>query len=204
MTANMFSLLVILGGLCGVFMVVGGLFLFYKGIITLQQVSDKPDAVTFEFQRVLKIQSRYPAYGFFIFGLAFLGLAFVYGRPPPELRTITLSGTVENVVDPSAARIRVVLPLWADQLNNDGRFQHDLLLDLKQVQIEIESPGNEPSPYRADVITSEQGHERVARLGAPIKLRKVGDQPPPATIEPLPADVKLAPITQAVGFRDVQ
>ncbi len=72
--------------------VLGGLLLFYKGIITLQQVSDKPDAVTFEFQRVLKIQSRYPAYGFFIFGLAFITLAAFYGRPDPQ-PTITLSGS---------------------------------------------------------------------------------------------------------------
>jgi hypothetical protein len=196
-----FDFIVVLAGLCGFLMVLGGLLLFYKGIITLQQVSDKPDAVTFEFQRVLKIQSRYPAYGFFFFGLAFVALAAFYGRPDPQ-PTISLSGSVENVVDPQAARVVVQLPLWDTNLNVDGRVRRDLHPDLKQVHIEIRSPGNDPPIYTTDVDISGQGNERTARF-APVILKKVGAQPPAGTIETVPADVKLAPPETSIGFKEM-
>ncbi|MGH8850697.1 MAG: hypothetical protein ACREYD_06860 [Casimicrobiaceae bacterium] len=194
-----FDFVVILAGLCGFLMVLGGLLLFYKGIITLAQVSDKPDAVTFEFQKVLKIQSRYPAYGFFFFGLAFMALAAFYGRPDPQ-PTITLSGSVEGVVDPQATRVVVLLPLWDTSLNVDGKVQRDLHPDLKQVHIEIRSPGNDPPLYSTDVETTEKGRERIARFD-PVKLKKVGEQPPSGTIEAVPAGIKLPPPDGATGFR---
>jgi hypothetical protein len=194
-----FDFIVVLAGLCGFLMVLGGLLLFYKGIITLQQVSDKPDAVTFEFQRVLKIQSRYPAYGFFFFGLAFVALAAFYGRPDAQ-PTITLSGSIENVVDPQAARVVVLLPLWDTSLNVDGRLQRELHPDLKQVHIEIRSPGNDPPVYTTDVATTEKGRDRFARFD-PVKLKKVGEQPPPGVIETVPAGVKLAPPDGSTGFK---
>jgi hypothetical protein len=196
-----FDFVVVLAGLCGLLMVLGGLLLFYKGVITLQQVSDKPDAVTFEFQRVLKIQSRYPAYGFFIFGLAFITLAAFYGRPDPQ-PTITLSGSVENVVDPQAARVVVQLPLWDTNLNVDGRVRRDLHPDLKQVHIEIRSPGNDPPIYTTDVDISGQGRELTAQF-APVKLKRVGAQPPAGTIESVPADVKLASPETSTGFKEM-
>jgi hypothetical protein len=195
-----FDLIVVLGAMCGVFMVLGGLWLFYKGIVTLQEVSDKPDAVTLEFKNVLKIQSRYPAYGFFAFGLAFIALAAVYGRPDP-IPTITLTGAVENVVDPHATRVRVLLALWDTDLNDDGKLKRDLYPTLKQLHIEIQSPGNDPSSFNFDVDTSESGRDRVANF-APVKLKKVGEQPPAGPIETVPPGVTLAPLDAATGFKE--
>lgn len=193
------DVVVLLGAVCGVLMVLGGLLLFYKGIVTLQQVSDKPDAVTVEFKNVLKIQSRYPAYGFFGFGLAFIALAAFYGRPD-ELPPITITGEVENAVDPAATLITVALPLSDSALNSDGKFKRVFHPDLKRVRIGIQSPGNDPSSWTVEVDTSEHGRERVARFEA-LKLKKVGVAPHPGTIEELPAGATLPPPERATGFR---
>jgi len=197
-----FDVIVIIGALCGVFMVLGGLWLFYKGVVTLQQVSDKPDAVTIEFKNMLKIQSRYPAYGFFVFGLAFIVVAAWFGRPD-SVQSIMLSGAFENVVDPHAARVRVQVPLWDTDLNDDGKVSRDLYLDLKQVHVEIQSPGNEPSSYKLDVPTAPSGRTRVARFD-PIKLKKVGEQPQAGSIEELPTGARVPPLDAGMGFREAQ
>ena len=67
-----FDVICVVGAICGFAMVLGGLYLFNRGILTLDK-ADKQEAVSMEFKDLLKIQSRYPAYGFFIFGLAFMG-----------------------------------------------------------------------------------------------------------------------------------
>jgi hypothetical protein len=187
--------------MCGVLMVIGGLVLFYKGIVTLQEVSDKPDAVTIEFKNVLKIQSRYPAYGFFIFGLAFIFLSIIYGTPE-RLPPISLSGVIENAVDPSATRIRVLLPLWDTTVNVDGMFKRDLYPDLKQVRVEILAPGNDPSALNFEVDTTDNGRVRVAKF-APVKLKRVGGEPKPGLIESPAPGIKLAPIEFATGLKEV-
>ena len=195
------DVIVLLGALCGVFMVLGGLLLFYKGTVTLQEVSRKPDAVTFELKNVLKIQSRYPAYGFFIFGLAFIFLAIVYG-PPDRLTPIALTGAIENAVDPAATRIRVLLPLCDTTVNVDGVFKSNLYPDLKQLRIEILAPGNDPSSMTFEVDTLENGRERVAKF-APVKLKRVGGEPKPGIIENPAPGVSLAPLQMANGLKDV-
>jgi hypothetical protein len=96
----------------------------------------------------------------------------------------------------------VQLPLWDTNLNVDGRVRRDLHPDLKQVHIEIRSPGNDPPIYTTDVDISGQGNERTARF-APVILKKVGAQPPAGTIETVPADVKLAPPETSIGFKEM-
>ena len=194
-----FDFIVIIGALCGLLMVLGGLLLFYKGVLTLQQVSKKGDAVSFEFQRVLKIQSRYPALAFFVFGLAFILLALYYARPSPE-PTITLLGSIENVADPQAATIQVSLSLWNQSVNDDGKLQKDVQPNFKQVHLVIDSPGNIPSTVTRDVPTVPDAHGLVAQF-APVTLQKIGGAPPAGEIEALPAGVTLPPASAATGFK---
>ena len=45
-----FDIVVILGALCGLLMVIGGMVLLYKGVITLNQAS-KQEAASLEFKK---------------------------------------------------------------------------------------------------------------------------------------------------------
>ena len=193
------DVVVLLGALCGLVMVVGGFVLFYKGIVTLQQASAK-DAITLELRNILKIQSRYPAYGFFIFGLAFLALSAVYAKPD-DLPPITVSGAVENAVDPSATRITMELPLTETTLASDGQFKRVLRPELDRVRIGIVAPGNDPASWVVEVDTARRGRERVASF-PPVKLKKVGMVPRAGLIEELPKGASLPPPEDATGLRE--
>ena len=59
------ALLAVLFARLGIYMVKRSFDLLQKGLITLQQVSPEA-AVTVEFKKILKLQSRYPAMGFFL------------------------------------------------------------------------------------------------------------------------------------------
>jgi hypothetical protein len=191
------DLVVVLGAVCGVLMVLGGLLLFYKGIVTLKEASAKSEAFTIELKNILKLQSRYPAYGFFAFGLAFIALAVVYARP--DLKSIQIIGTVENAVDPAATNVRVFLKLWSDNLSEDGKFKRSLYPDLTQVRVEIQAPGNEPETTGLDVEASEVGSQHVAKFG-PVKLKKVGVEPQKGDIETPAPGVTLPSVAAANGF----
>ena len=194
------DIVVILGAVCGVFMVVGGMLLFYKGIVTLQQVSDKPDAVTVEFKNVLKIQSRYPAYGFFVFGLAFISLAAMYSRPD-QYPPITVSGQIEDAVDPNATMISVTVPLVEDYLDTNGKFKRKFRADFSMVRVRIQAPGNDPATQTFRLDTAASGRELVAKFD-PLKLKKVGGIPAQGAIEELPSGMDLPPPTMASGLRE--
>ena len=195
------DIVVILGAVCGVLMVAGGMLLFYKGIVTLQEVSDKPDAVTVEFKNVLKIQSRYPAYGFFVFGLAFISLAVVYSRPD-QYPPITVSGEIDDAVDPNATMISVTVPLTESALDSNGKFKRIFRPDFSIVRVRIQAPGNDPATSTFGVETSESGRGLVAKFD-PLKLRKVGGIPAQGAIEELPSGMDLPPPTMASGFKEL-
>ena len=57
---NTFDIVVILGAFCGCCMVVGGLILLYKGIITLSHASPE-EALKIEYRKMVRITTHYPA-----------------------------------------------------------------------------------------------------------------------------------------------
>lgn len=185
---------------CGVLMVAGGLLLFYKGIVKLDEASSKANAVTIDILNSIKIQTRYAAFGFFVFGLAFVVIAALFGRPVP-LPPITLTGTIVDAVDPASTRVRVHLPLWDTQLSDTGLFKKKLVPDLTQVRVEIQAPGNEPSSVAFEVDTTEEQGERVATF-KPVKLKKVGNVPSAGSIEVLAPGLKLVPPRGASGLTE--
>jgi len=77
------------GCLCGLLMVIGGMFLLYTGAISLKETS-KEEAVSLEFKRLFHLTTHYPALGLFVIGLAFIVTSVVLSRPRDN--RITMSG----------------------------------------------------------------------------------------------------------------
>ena len=82
-----FDIVIILGGICGLCMVIGGLILLYKGAITLSQATPE-EALSVEYKNMLKISTHYPALALFIIGLFFIIAAGVLSRTTKNQFTI--------------------------------------------------------------------------------------------------------------------
>jgi hypothetical protein len=101
-----FDIVVILGAICGLLMVIGGMVLLYKGAISLNQ-ANREGALTIDYKKTLKITTHYPALGLFIIGLAFAISAIYFSHN--EQKPIQIKGRV-NVDDPYALNIVVSVP----------------------------------------------------------------------------------------------
>jgi hypothetical protein len=191
-----FEWICIIAAICGVLMVLGGIYLFYKGILTLAKAPDQQEAVSFEFQKILKIQSRYPAYGFFIFGIAFVVLGATFAKPD-SIAPITVEGSVENAVDPGNTTVRILVTLWEGKaLTEDGKIQRVVYPDLSQLRVEITAPGSNPPVVSKRILSNSA--ERIARFER-VRFEKVAEKPSAGEIVAL--DNKLPPLSESNGFR---
>jgi hypothetical protein len=133
-----FNCVIILGGICGLLMVVGGMVLLYRGNITLSQKSAK-EAVSLEFKNMIKITTHYPALGLFIIGLAFIIVSAIFSKPT-EVKPLEIVGRV-NVDDTSAVTL-AVYSRHGGTLNLNGKNIDEVVTPVLDVyKIEITAAG---------------------------------------------------------------
>ena len=73
------DVLAVVGAACSLLMVGGALYLLNRGIVTLKE-ANPDEAIKVEFQKVLSIQSRYPAIALFVLGVVFRVYLFGFTR----------------------------------------------------------------------------------------------------------------------------
>jgi len=148
-----FDVVIILGGVCGLLMVVGGMILLYKGAISLNKASKK-DAVSLEFKKMIKVTTQYPALGLFIIGLAFIISAAMFSKPT-GVSPLKIQGHV-NVPDPSSVTIFVSAGRWSLEPFTDGTIKGLIHPSLGLLKVEITAPG-----YIPPTITKSIGTEDI-------------------------------------------
>jgi hypothetical protein len=184
-----FDVVVMIGGACGLLMVVGGMILLYKGAITLNQASPEA-AVALEFKKTLKITTHYPALGLFIIGLAFIVTSVWYSKP--EVYSVKLVGQVLDLDPEDVPALKVYGGPWERRLRfTDGTIKEIINPNLEVMTVEILAPGYDPIRVPIEKKDLWLGTASLGKLR--FKSRKVADRPPenPDNIEtpdePLPA-----------------
>jgi hypothetical protein len=165
MTITVFDLAIIIGSLCGLIMVVGSIILLYKGVITLNSVSDK-SALDVEFINNLRITTHFPALGLFIIGLCFIIIAIFSSRPDPD-KSITIKGQIISQ-DPSSATIFIkTVKKDIEQMTPsfNGDFSGALSPNMINLMVEIVAPGYQRPVITKTFLLSEIKNKNVFDLG---------------------------------------
>lgn len=79
-------------------MVLGGIVLLYKGVVTLTGPSDK-NALSVELKKYIRIQTQYPALALFIIGLCFSIFSLYYVNVFQNDPEFTIVGSLEHPCD---------------------------------------------------------------------------------------------------------
>lgn len=200
-----FDWIVMIGGVCGLFMVMGGLILFYKGILTLDRVPDKEDAVTLEFKHLLKITSRYPAYGVFIFGLAFIISAAWLAKAPrfPPVKIIGDIENFENLTDPNGTTMTVSVQLSKQEaISSVGKISQEINPLFDQLNVEVIAPGSDPSSFHQKLYMSnaKKGVLPLEKLTLKSKVGSKQEVDPKKIADP-PAGNPLPDISKQGAFK---
>ncbi len=196
MTMPTFDIIVILGGICGLLMVLGGMILLYRGNITLSQTS-KDDAVSLEFRKMIKISTHYPALGLFVIGLAFV-LASAYICRPKEVQPLTIKGHI-NTADPSSVTIFVYTGHGGLRPLTDGNIDDIVFPNLKLLKVDINAPGYDP-PTITKTIESSDIKKGTVSLGEITFLNKKVEMPQINQGNIVPVKENLPPLTTSGKF----
>jgi hypothetical protein len=180
-----FDWTIVSGAFCGLFMVVGGIYLLYKGVIKLDQVSCE-EAVALEFQKMLKLQTRYPALGLFIIGLTFILMSIFFSKPS-GLKPITLQGQIDGA-DPSGVTMHVKSADWKTiEPDSDGKIDTVVYPDVQRVEIQVQAAGCKPESAHF-TLAFEKSKGGVLSLPK-MSFQKIAEKPPQGLVKPTPANL---------------
>jgi len=135
-----FTIIVILGGISGLFMVLGGMVLLYRGAISLSEVSKNP-ALETELPKI-KIKTYSPALGLFIIGLIFIIFA-AWESKPPEIAPIRITGKI-SVPRPTTVTIFISSDQWPIEPSSDGSIENVVYPNLEILKVTFVAPGFDP------------------------------------------------------------
>lgn len=192
-----FEIAILTAALCGVIMVGGGILLLSKGAINLAQTSPN-DAVTVEFQKMLKVTTRYPALGLFVIGLTFVIAALVFSKPA-KVNPLQVRGKVVGA-KPSEITIRIFPGEWMVQPSSEGSIDHTIYPRMDVLLVEVDVPGHKPLRFNKRLNSQELRSGQAILDNITFSERGL---PKPA-VDPAniaPVDVNLPPLSSTGAFR---
>ncbi|NML42671.1 hypothetical protein HHL11_02840 [Ramlibacter sp. G-1-2-2] len=161
-----FEIVALTGALAGISMVLGGIWLVAKGVITLA-ATPKRDAITIEWKKQFRINTQVPGIAFFLVGLLFITMSLGFLKPP-DIVPIEFDGEIKGIDDPPAILVRPAN--WELPSSTGGRINGRVYPDLSVVVLMINAPGYEP--YTQSIRINPRGR-RVAHVGTLELRRKV-------------------------------
>jgi hypothetical protein len=193
----MFNFLLIISAFGGLSMIIGGMYLLYKGVITLR-ATPKADALTVRWRKQFVFSTQVPALGFFLMGLALMVLALWYARPKPDL-PLTISGSVAGVEAPIKVLVRA--EPWDFERGVTGTnpsFTGTVYPNLHTLLVDVTAPGYQPDDR--SINEADWLNKHSINLGT-INLTKivVEGQTNPADIAPLPFPTPASSSTGTFG-----
>ena len=158
--ATSLDAIIMLSGLCGVFMIVGSMVLLYRGVISLNRVS-KQSAVDVEFKNLIKVTTHYPSLGLFVIGLIFIiGAMWMAKSNQTPLR---ITGSI-RAADVSSVTIRVTSAPQSISASTDGRVEGAITPIVFPLRFEITAVGYDP-PTQTRLIPAQDVKFGTVSLG---------------------------------------
>jgi len=193
-----FDIIALIGSVCGIIMVCGGIILLWVGAIKLSETADK-GAFSVQIRKDIKITTSYPALGIFLIGLLFIGVPMFMSQPDKEI-PVNIVGTL-HVSDSSGLRVQIE----PDQIGVDGapdstgRFEKVMHPRVQRVRMTITASGYDPPTIDRllDVTFSKLGREAVVNLPDNLNFRKIAANPGTGEIKPAE---KLPPLNAPPSF----
>jgi len=146
-----FDIAVVACALCGVFMVLGGIFLLYEGRVR-PEAAAQDEALQIEFLKEVTLSTRYPALGLFVIGLAF-SFGTLYYAKPATVQPLIFNGSVAGPASSSATiSVRPSTP-WSLAADSSGIVRGQIDPNPHYLTIEATAPG-----YRPVTKTVEQSN----------------------------------------------
>jgi len=199
----LFSVVVIFAAFSGLAMVVGGIWLIYKGAIILSQ-TDSANALSIEWKKDFKLSTQVPGIAFFVLGLAFSVVTIFAAKPPPPppVEPFNIRGTINGVSDAVTIRVYPSASSWTVTSDRHGTINDKIYPDMDVLTLEFIAPGYER--YTVNQRLSETNGRLIA-IDESVVLNKVipvivGSQ---ENIEET-GDLALVPITEAASFGEPQ
>lgn len=161
-----FEMVALIGALAGASMVLGGIWLVAKGVITLA-ATPKADALTIEWKKQFRINTQVPGLAFFLVGLMFISISLGFLRPP-DIVPIEFAGQLKGVDQPVSIVVRP--ENWELPGGSTGQINGKIYPDFSVLVLMVNAPGYEP--FTKSIRIEPNGH-RVAELGTMEMHRKV-------------------------------
>jgi len=179
-----FSVILVISACIGLLMIVGGMFLMYKGVITLQ-ATPKTEALTVRWRKQFVLTTQVPALGFFLIGLAFVVFAMWFAKPVPD-SPLRISGNVSGVQSPIKVSVRSEPGvIERDITDNNPSFTGTVYPNLHTLVLDVTAPGY--GPHQESFNEDKWLSNHSIDLGAVNLTKLVSEsQPNPGDIEPIP------------------
>ncbi len=190
--AESFNITVIISAVCGLLLVSGGIFLLWRGVISLEATSQK-GALSIEWKKQLKLTTHVPALALFIIGLAFIVAALISSRPK-ELPSIIVAGEK----NPAAIKnLKVEIFAFPVQLNvknsESGILSGTLALNQLILKVKATAPlykEEELGPYPLSYLLNGKLDLGTITLTPSGNAATLLNTPPDLSlIEPLPTHI---------------
>lgn len=173
-----FEVVALIGALAGISMVLGGIWLVFKGALTLAAMP-KTDAISIEWKKQFRINTQVPGIAFFLVGLLFIALSLQYLKPP-EIVPIEFEGEIKGIDEPMSILVRPTN--WELPASTGGHIAGRVYPDLSVMVLMVNAPGYEP--FTKSIKVGAQGR-RVAHVGTLELRRKVRESDLEKHITPL-------------------
>jgi hypothetical protein len=177
---------------CGILMVAGSIWLLKSGVIRLTEAVKGGDLTVTILDKV-KISTTYPALGLFIIGLAFIGMAMWFSMPKAGI-PLNIVGKID-IDDPSLVTVSVEPDISATfKPDSYGRLDQLVRLEVRRFNVVINAAGYRPQPFTTTLKMEDAKGQKLAF--DVVKFEKLSvAAPAPGKVDPVPANVKLEPLT---------
>jgi hypothetical protein len=168
------DLLALTGAFCALVMVLASFFLLYKGIITINQAPPGV-AVDIGFQKMVRVQTQYPAIVLFIVGVGFLGASFWYNlslRAEIRASKVKIDIPIESD-DSGGATAHFTTDFGIFHVNQGVPIHGEIPSDIDWVDVTIAKTGYKDWEQTIQPATAKDG-----KLTMSAKLEKKVEQKP--------------------------
>jgi len=161
---HIFDIVILIGVICGPLMILGSMFLLYKGSISLQAAANDKDALSIELMKEIKLSTRYPALGLFLIGFMFFITSANYAQEG-SVKSVKIIGNLSSPDGVEGVQVEMSASSWRQEVysTNDGGFSTTFRPNLEHLKVVILAAG-----YENDHATRnlEYSSEKILEFGA--------------------------------------
>jgi len=184
-----FEVVALVGAMAGLSMVLGGIWLVAKGVITMA-ATPQAEALTIEWKKQFRMNTQVPGLAFFLVGLMFIAVSLGFLKPS-DIAPIAFEGQLKGIDERVSIYVRPTNWELAGDTST-GQISGNVYPDFSVLVLSINAPGYEP--ISKPVKVNLEG-KRIAKLGT-VELRRSNVKESDLTkqIAPLPfSSPDLAP-----------